>query len=652
MIATSCVAATPPLPDAARLRETDRARPRDAAGSSIIERSCAADHLDNRADVVFLPAMVDPLDDSTFVIAAAAADCVAIETGPAPRQLQLVVLGGATVASHLLPEAGSVAIGRSSRSEIYVDDASVSRQHAMLHVGEQLAIEDLGSANGTMVGGDKAPSNQPVPVRLGELIQVGSVNLLIQERAAPARPRRLWSHDYFEARVEDECVRAEDSSGSFLVLRIITTNGGAGGTHNGMPATGGGMSATSGGTGELAVQHCLVDFLRRSDVIGRYGPSEYDVLLCDTPVERVDDIGRRIIATLRRQSIKSQVRAACYPRDGRTAHALIARLASAEPRSAPGHAIIVEPVMRGLHEMADRIAASDLGILLLGETGVGKEIFAQTIHRASGRPGQFVAVNCAALADDLLCSELFGHEKGAFTSAVTGKEGLLEIAHNGTVLLDEVGDMPLATQVKLLRVIEERKLRRVGAVASRQINVRFLAATNRDLEADVERGVFRRDLYFRLNGVTIVIPPLRERRLEIEPLAKSFAERTARQAGHPAPDLAPETLRLLCDYSWPGNVRELRNVVERAVVLCRGSTIQPEHLPTDRMREMIVTRGRSAPLRGDARRAPDECQRIIAALDRADGNQTRAAQILNISRRTLINRLDEFGLPRPRKDRA
>jgi DNA-binding NtrC family response regulator len=589
--------------------------------------------------------MIDLLDDSTFVTADAA--CAVIESVPAPRQLQLVVLGGAAVASHLL-DAGTVTIGRSSRSEVYVDDASVSRHHAALHIGEQLKIEDLGSANGTMVAGEKVPPNRPVSVRLGELIQVGNVHLLLQERTAPVRPRRLWSHDYFEARVEDECLRAEGTGGGFLVLRIIIHSGIEGGT----PVSDGGTSATGGGKSALAIQHCLVDFLRRSDVISSYGPSEYDVLLCNTPAERADDIGQRIIATLRQQNIKSRIRTACYPRDGRTAHALIAHLASPEPRAAPGSAIVVEPVMRSLHAMADRIAASDLGILLLGETGVGKEIFAETIHRASGRAGRFVAVNCAALADDLLCSELFGHEKGAFTSAVTGKEGLLETAHNGTVLLDEVGDMPLATQAKLLRVIEERKLRRVGGVTLRRIDVRFVAATNRDLEADVERGAFRRDLYFRLNGVAIVIPPLRERPLEIEPLALSFAERAARHAGHPAPDFAPETLRLLGGYSWPGNIRELRNVVERAVALCRASAIQPEHLPTDRMRETIVTRGRPAPAGVDARRAPDERERIKAALARADGNQTVAARLLNMSRRTLINRLDEFGLPRPRKDRS
>ncbi len=571
--------------------------------------------------------MIDPLDDSTVVIAKAAP--TTLEEPVAPRLLQLVVLGGGTIGSHPLPETGSVTIGRSRKCEICVDDDSISRRHAILHIGPNLAIEDLGSANGISVRGDKIAPNERVEVTLGDVVQVGSISLLVQDRATAVRPRRLWSHDYFEARVEDECVRAE-GVGGFIVLRILT-NGGA------LPAP---------------IQQCLADFLRRADIISAYGPHEYDVLLCDTAADRVEDVSRRITAALEQESVTSRIRAVCYPKDGRTAQALIARLSSTERSSPTSKSVVVEPVMRSLYSMAERIAASDLGILLLGETGVGKEVFAESIHRSSARTGPFVPINCAALSDSLLESELFGHEKGAFTSAVAGKVGLLEMAHDGTVLLDEIGDMPLSTQAKLLRVIEDRQLRRVGGVTSRRINVRFVAATNRDLEAEVERGTFRRDLYFRLNGVTIVIPPLRERRSEIEPLARNFAERSARQAGHPAPEFSPETLELLASYTWPGNIRELRNVVERAVVLCGSRPVLLEHLPTERMHDTIVTRGRSTPLRTDTRGSAAECAAILAALETAKGNQTVAAKLLNISRRTLINRLEQFGLPRPRKDRS
>jgi two-component system response regulator AtoC len=209
------------------------------------------------------------------------------------------------------------------------------------------------------------------------------------------------------------------------------------------------------------------------------------------------------------------------------------------------------------------------------------------------------------------------------------------------VLLDEVGEMPQSIQAKLLRVIEDRQIRRVGGVKSLRINVRFIAATNRDLQADIDRGAFRRDLFFRLNGVSIVIPPIRERCGEIEPLARSFAERAAREASHSTPHISPEAIQMLVDYSWPGNVRELRNVIERAVALCGSSTIQPEHLPIDRMRGTIVTRKHEM--------RDGECERIMAALEQAKGNQTLAAKLLNMSRRTLVNRLNEFNLPRPRK---
>ncbi|MBC7975778.1 MAG: sigma 54-interacting transcriptional regulator [Myxococcales bacterium] len=566
--------------------------------------------------------------DSTAVTLAVPGATVesALMSGP----LQLVVLGGGSIGSHPLPEAGTVTIGRSRKCDVRVDDDSISRLHAKLHTGERLTIEDLGSANGTLVRGQKIAPSRRVDVHLGDVIQVGSVSLLVQERTTTMRPRRLWSHDYFEARVEDECARAERTASSFVVIRIMT----------------------SGGALAAVVQHCLADILRPSDIISTYGPSEYDVLLCETPPDRADRVARRITQALEQEGVSSRIRTAAHPRDGRTAHALIARLAAPHPGSPSDRKIVVEPVMRSLYEMVERIGASDLSILLLGETGVGKEVFAEAVHQASGRSGSFIAINCAALSDNLSESELFGHEKGAFTSAVSAKVGLLEAADGGTVLLDEVGEMQLSTQAKLLRVIEDRQIRRVGEVKSRRINVRFVAATNRDLEAEVERGAFRRDLYFRLNGVTLVIPSLRERVSEIEPLARSFAERASERTGVPAPELDPATRQLLQSYSWPGNIRELRNVIERAVVLCGPGPILPEHLPTDRMRDTIVTRGRSAPVGIEGRRGPDEYERIVAALERAHGNQTVAATLLNISRRTLINRMIEFGLPRPRKDRS
>ena len=341
-------------------------------------------------------------------------------------------------------------------------------------------------------------------------------------------------------------------------------------------------------------------------------------------------------------------------------------------RSVP---IIHDDRMRKIYETVALVAQSSLNILLLGETGVGKEVMAESIHSISSQAkGPMVCLNCAALPESLLESELFGYEAGAFSGAVRAKPGLLELADKGTVLLDEVGELPISIQVKLLRVLEERKVRRLGGRAPRAIDVRFLSATNRPLDAEVKRGAFRNDLFFRLNGVSIVIPPLRERTLEIEPLAQGFVKRMAAQMRLRAvPALSEEAMVSMRLHPWPGNIRELRNVMERAVVLCGGSTILPEHLGLDEMissmplpslegmhsTAAMLLQARSLnppvmavtqpliPLR--IRAGEVERLRIQEALDRCGGNQTQAAELLGISRRTLLSRLDLYGLPRPRK---
>jgi transcriptional regulator with PAS, ATPase and Fis domain len=307
--------------------------------------------------------------------------------------------------------------------------------------------------------------------------------------------------------------------------------------------------------------------------------------------------------------------------------------------------------MRDLYALAKRIAASDLSVLILGETGVGKEKLSRAVHEHSVRAKKpFVAINCAALNDNLLESELFGHERGAFTGADAVKQGLLESAAGGTVLLDEIGDISLPIQAKLLRVIEEREVRRVGGLKSRKIDVRFIAATNADLEGAAARGKFREDLYFRLSAATLVIPPLRERPNEIEILARRFATTAGARTGGEK-EISPEALTLLQGYSWPGNIRELRNVIERATLLSGADPIGAEHLPVEKMQRTFV---RPATHDGEAEalKGADERERIIAALERAGGNQSQAAAILGVSRRTLINRLSQYDLPRPRKGKG
>jgi DNA-binding NtrC family response regulator len=321
--------------------------------------------------------------------------------------------------------------------------------------------------------------------------------------------------------------------------------------------------------------------------------------------------------------------------------------------------------MRALERMLELAAPSDISVVLHGESGVGKDVTAERIHRMSPRAAEpMVRINCAALPDSLLESELFGYERGAFTGAVQAKQGLLEAADRGTFFFDEVAEMPLTTQAKLLRVLESREVLPVGGLKPRSIDVRFIAATNRDLRELCDAGAFRSDLYFRLNGITMTVPPLRERVAEIRPLAQGMIERQCAKTGRPPPALTRETLDQLERYAWPGNIRELRNVVERALVLCTGPQITPEHLPFDAslpapgsLRIAAAPSSSSIPLGGEPPSSRPlkehvnalERERIIEALNVCGGNQTKAARLLGISRRTLLTRLDEWGLPRPRK---
>jgi two-component system response regulator AtoC len=427
--------------------------------------------------------------------------------------LALHVVLGDRVITHALPARGHVTIGRREASAIHVDDPSVSRDHAILHLGARLAVEDLGSGNGTRVAGRVIPPRRRHPLALGEPLVLGGV---------PA---------------------------------VVLT---ASGTDRAAPAGGDATKA-------------------------------------------------------------------------------------AAPAGGP---IVRDPVMIELHALARKVAAGDISVLVLGETGAGKEIIAEAIHAASPRRDRpLLRINCGAFTESLLESELFGHEKGAFSGAHQAKLGLLETADGGTVFLDELGEMPPVIQAKLLRVIEERKLRRVGAVAARDLDVRFIAATNRDLEAEIERGAFRRDLYYRLAAVTLTVPPLRERPAELAALAEHFLARTAARHGHGAPRLAADALAALSAHTWPGNIRELVNVIERAVIVAGGADeIRREHLPAwDRP---------ASPPPAAAAAEDDERTRIVRALEQCAGSQTAAARFLGISRGTLIARIQAYGLPRPRARRA
>jgi len=291
--------------------------------------------------------------------------------------------------------------------------------------------------------------------------------------------------------------------------------------------------------------------------------------------------------------------------------------------------------MRQVFETAARVADSDATVLLLGESGAGKEVLADFIHARSGRAAKSLArVDCTALPKDLIESALFGHEKGAFTGADGARQGQFEAADGGTVFLDEVGELPPALQPKFLRVLETGAFRRVGGSRETSVDVRVIAATNRDLEGAVERGDFREDLFYRLNVFPLTVPPLRERADDVLPLADLFLKDAKKR-------LAPAAQRLLMAYGWPGNVRELRNTLERAAILANGALILPRDLPPH-LQGLRPTEKAGSVLVGDMQEI--ERRAILEALDKTQGNKTKAAALLGISRRNLIYKLRSYGL--------
>jgi two-component system, NtrC family, response regulator AtoC len=432
----------------------------------------------------------------------------------AQGQRWLVLLDDLGLRRLPLVGAGSLLLGRGPECDVRLHGRSVSRRHVRLHIGAEVEVEDLGSANGTEVGGQRLRRSTRRALRPGEAASAGDAT---------------------------------------LVLMVATANRGP------RPPSQDGVEAA-----EVVLQ---------------------------------------------------------------------------------------DPVMRELHQTALRAAPFEVPVLVLGETGSGKEIIAEAVQRASTRwQAPFLRISCAAIAPSLLESELFGHERGAFTGAVVAKPGLFESAEGGTVFLDEVAELPLASQAKLLRVLESRQVTRVGGVRPRDIDVRFIFATNEDLRDSVARGAFRRDLFFRINTITLRIPPLRERPTDILPLARHFLSVARRRLGAPAGRTLSATAEAaLLAHSWPGNVRELRNVVQRAALLARGpqldlADLQLELSPATRPANTVVSR-EAQPVPPDEL---DERARIESALAACGGNQRRAAQSLGISLRTLVRRLTRHELPRPR----
>jgi len=310
-------------------------------------------------------------------------------------------------------------------------------------------------------------------------------------------------------------------------------------------------------------------------------------------------------------------------------------------RNAFGHIVSDDPKMRAVLDLVAHVGPSKASVLLTGESGTGKELIAEAIHLASPRAkAPFVRLHCAALAESLLESELFGHERGAFTGAVSRREGRFRQADGGTLFLDEIAEIPQATQVKLLRFLQERTFERVGGNEVQKVDVRIIAATNKNLGAEIKKGQFREDLFYRLNVVALELPPLRERRGDIAPLASFFLARYATENGKTIEGISDEALRRLTDHAWPGNVRELENAIERAVVLCDSGQIDVAHLPSSVVPQ--EDRGGPPPIPGSTV-AELERYAILKTLEACGGSTSKAALILGMSTRKIQYKLHEYG---------
>jgi two-component system response regulator AtoC len=568
------------------------------------------------------------------------------------RALLAVYVAGDDGRTRLLPlaEGAEVTVGRTRAATVHVDSERVSRLHARIHrVGHDILVEDLGSRNGTRVNGQKIEA--PVKLKTGDQVEIGPITVVVSVTSAIARRTALGSTAYLEERLAAECDRGLRYQRG-LALYMLRLEG----------AT----AAVDAAVDRVAAH------LRPMDSLAEYSPDELAILVPEASAADADALGRRLVLAARGTggAVSARIGLAHFPEHGSQPGELLSSARTAlraarvsnreevvtaapENRVADGDVVVADAQMQRVYQLVKRVADTPMTVLVVGETGTGKEVVAEALHRNSGRRDRiYVRLNCACLPETLLESELFGHERGSFTGADRRKIGYFEAADGGTIFLDEIGEITAATQAKLLRVLEEHKITRVGGTQEISVDVRVVCATNRDLEAEVARGAFREDLFFRISAFTLLVPPLRDRRAEIMPLAEHFIRQTSRELGQPPALLSPDARRALERYAWPGNVRELRNAIERSLVLQSGGVIALEDLP-ERVRDSdgggAPASSIAVPASGDVREQIAEVERatIVAALDSCGGNQTRAAQKLGLSRRALIYRMEKYALKPP-----
>ncbi|MBX3214925.1 MAG: sigma 54-interacting transcriptional regulator [Labilithrix sp.] len=572
---------------------------------------------------------------------------------------KVLVHGRTGTSEHVLSEGTELVVGRDPECRVALSDGRVSRRHAVVRLrGGAIELEDLGSRNGSLLDGERVAPNAPVVLRPTSVVRIGGA-VLVFERA-PESPTGPWTFDRASFERAAASALAPASSGRAAPTGLVEIRWELGG---------GSRSTTTLGDGRppAGLQQVLARIARSRGVIGALDGGRILVLLPDTLREKVDESAALVQRICDTHGMAARVSVA-FCESARTLDALLAELGRGESaeRRAVVPPVVFQGGLRSVDALLAKLDASEAPVLIVGETGVGKDVLARTLHARSRRASRpFVALNCAAFTEALFESELFGHERGAFTGAAQAKAGLLESAAGGTVFLDEIGEMPLGMQAKLLRVVENREVLRVGALSPRQIDVRFLFATNRDLRREIELKTFRSDLFFRIGSISLAIPPLRERLDDIAPLMMHFVETASRRIGRPVPRVLPETVRFLEGHAWPGNVRELKNVMELAVLVQDGDEIRPADIHIERYMaaeaspssgaasardpESVTSEPKSASAPRSASEPKTEKERIVDALERSAWNQSTAAKLLGMPRRTLVKRLAQYELPRPRK---
>ena len=578
---------------------------------------------------------------------------------PSIERRHLLVFSGTSSWMYQLPATGRVVIGRSETADLRIDDASISRAHAAVVIdADGVTIADLGSQNGTVVNDRKIAGTHALAAN--DVITIHKTTLILHATAPATNAAVVLDARALRQRLEDEADRAVRYERKFSVLCFVWP------TEQ---------------VDRHAVEQRIAVQLRRIDA-GAWGPTDqaFYVLLAEASYTEAVRVAERVRAKLAAPALK--IGHVTCPDDGYDADALLASAHNAAVSAQAGaigsaahsfqtltigttRVVVADPAVARLYALIERLAPVELPLLITGETGCGKELAATAIHTMSGRRTKaMISLNCAAIQDTLVESELFGFEKGAFSGAVGAKAGLIEAASGSTLFLDEIGELAAGAQAKLLRVLETKRVMRVGDVREREVDVRVVAATHRDLEADVIAGRFRQDLYFRLSGATLFLPPLRQRPRELPLLAVAFLDEACRKTGRAMMTISEPAMSALAAYAWPGNVRELKNLMQYIAAAHPADVVTVAHVaerihrtktgsaPRVELPPVAATPSESLVFRVLADEMRElETTRIREAIEATGGNQTRAAGLLGMPVRTFFEKAKQYGLT-PKKKRG